>query len=73
MVGSNGERGDFMYYEEKMIDGVLHWRNTPDGDWTPFTAESLSTSYVAMKRMYDELHSKTVKLMDKLDRVKGII
>ena len=72
-MGSDGERGDIMHYEEKMIDGVLHWRKTHGGDWTPFTAESLSTLYVAMKRMYDELHSKTVKLMDKLDRVKGII
>jgi len=24
-----------MYYEEKMIDGVLHCRTTPDGEWRP--------------------------------------
>lgn len=22
-----------MYYEEKLIDGILHWRDTPDGEW----------------------------------------
>lgn len=22
-----------MYYEEKVIDGVLCWRSTPGGDW----------------------------------------
>lgn len=22
-----------MYYEEKLIDGILHWRGTPDGEW----------------------------------------
>ena len=24
-----------MYYDEKMIDGVLHCRTTPDGEWRP--------------------------------------
>jgi len=31
-----------MYYEEKMIDGVLHWRGTPDGEWTPVSSQELS-------------------------------
>lgn len=22
-----------MYYEEKIIDGILYWRGTPDGEW----------------------------------------
>ncbi len=31
-----------MYYEESIIDGVLHWRGTPDGEWRSFTPEQLA-------------------------------
>ena len=31
-----------MYYEECVIDGVLHWRGTPTGTWRPCTPERLS-------------------------------
>lgn len=31
-----------MYYEERVIDGVLHWRGTPDGPWQKMTDEQLT-------------------------------
>lgn len=31
-----------MFYEEKIIDGVLHWRVTPDGEWIQFTVQELT-------------------------------
>ena len=31
-----------MFYQEKIINGVLCWRGTPDGAFTPFTIEQLS-------------------------------
>lgn len=31
-----------MYYEEKVINGVLSWRGLPDDCWTPFTDEQLT-------------------------------
>jgi len=31
-----------MYHEEKIVDGVLHWRHSPDGDWVPYSIEELS-------------------------------
>lgn len=31
-----------MFYEEKMIDGVLHWRGTPTGDWQPVSPRELA-------------------------------
>ena len=31
-----------MYYEEKVINGVLHWRGTPEGQWIAKTAEQLT-------------------------------
>jgi hypothetical protein len=34
-----------MYYDEKMINGVLCSRSTPDGKWEPFTLEELTIKY----------------------------
>lgn len=31
-----------MYYEEKVIDGVPHWRGTPTGKWVQCTPARLS-------------------------------
>ena len=31
-----------MWYEEKVINGVLHYRGTPGGEWTPMTKEMLT-------------------------------
>ena len=31
-----------MYYEEKLIDGILCYRCSPVGGWTEFSIESLS-------------------------------
>jgi hypothetical protein len=31
-----------MYYEEKVIDGVLHFRTVPNGGWTAFGAVALT-------------------------------
>jgi hypothetical protein len=31
-----------MYYAEKVINGLLHYRYTPDGEWLPMTAEQLT-------------------------------
>jgi len=31
-----------MFYEEQVINGVLCWRGTPNGEWTPKTPEQLT-------------------------------
>ncbi len=36
-----------MYFEEKMIDGVMCFRTTPDGEWRPFDIKELSRRYAA--------------------------
>lgn len=28
-----------MYHQEKFIDGWIHWRSTPDGEWQRGTVE----------------------------------
>lgn len=39
-----------MYYEEMVIDGVLHWRDSPDGKWTPKTAAQLTEMLLEARR-----------------------
>lgn len=34
-----------MYYEEKMINGIMHWRGRKDGEFQPYTLEELSRRY----------------------------
>lgn len=36
-----------MYYEERLIDGILHWRGTPDGEWQIIPAEKLGERVIA--------------------------
>ena len=39
-----------MYYEEQVIDGVLHWRGTPAGEWQSMTAERLTGMLMEARR-----------------------
>ena len=39
-----------MFHEEKLISGVLHWRNTPDGKWIARTPEQLSQRVIELER-----------------------
>lgn len=38
-----------MYHEDRMVDGVLCWRGTPDGEFIPYTVEQLSAKYCELK------------------------
>ena len=39
-----------MYYGEKLIDGVLHWRGTPDGKWKQMSQERLTTLVLELRQ-----------------------
>jgi hypothetical protein len=39
------------YFEEQQIGGVLHWRDTLLGAWTPYTVQELSAKYVELKKV----------------------
>lgn len=39
-----------MYYEESIIDGVLHIRSTPNGSWRKLSAEAITLKYMEAKR-----------------------
>jgi hypothetical protein len=44
-----------MYHEEKVIDGVLHFRTSPNGEWEPHTAVTLTRRVVAAEARYRKL------------------
>lgn len=38
-----------MYKQEKIIDGVLHYKNTPDGEWKEYSKEQLTERVIKYK------------------------
>jgi hypothetical protein len=46
-----------MYHEEKIINGILHWRNTPNGEWIAYTAEQLSARCTELQAKSDKFKS----------------
>lgn len=38
-----------MYYEERVIDGILHCRGTPDGKWEPMSPYALTQKIERME------------------------
>ena len=39
-----------MYYVEKVINGVLHYKTTPNGKWKPISVEELTKRVVEAER-----------------------
>ena len=39
-----------MYYTEEIIDGILCWKDTPNGEWYQFTPEQLTDKLVKLNR-----------------------
>lgn len=62
-----------MYYEEKIINGVLCYRNDPNREWTPFTIEALSTALVATKHACERAEWKAVELERKITMLRAIL
>lgn len=46
-----------MYHAEEIINGVLHWKGTPNSPWKPYTLEQL-TNKLEKER---EAHRKTIE------------
>jgi len=55
-----------MYYAEKMIDGILHYKTTPDGDWNPMSIQELSRRVVKAERECQEMGERLVELDNEL-------
>ena len=44
-----------MYYEEKIIDGIMHYRTNPKGQWKAYTIQELSNRYADMNKEFEDL------------------
>lgn len=62
-----------MYHEEKVINGVLCWRGTPDGEWKQYTAEALTTALVAERSRSKDMEASALKACGKLEQVRAAI
>ena len=49
-----------MYFEQKIIDGILCHRGTPDGDWVPYSPEDLT----GMLENYHKVRSGIMQVLD---------
>jgi len=54
-----------MYYKEKIINGILHYKTTPEGEWKEVSKETLS------KRL-QEAETKVLKLTEIIEKIKII-
>ena len=43
-----------MYYEERILDGVMCWRSRPDAVFVPYSIEELSARYDLLKALIYE-------------------
>tara|TARA_R100000951_G_scaffold116765_1_gene130548 strand:+ start:7557 stop:7715 length:159 start_codon:yes stop_codon:yes gene_type:complete len=47
-----------MYYVEWLIDGELHYKNSPKGQWLKFTSRMLNDRIVELeKRLLEEFNA----------------
>lgn len=51
-----------MYYQESVIDGVLHYKTTPTSPWMPFSATSMTNKYIASQMLVKELTEQVSEL-----------
>jgi hypothetical protein len=41
-----------MFYEEKVLNGSLHWRADEEGTWIPFTTQELTQKLVKLRVLF---------------------
>lgn len=44
-----------MYYQEQVINGIFHYRLSPNGDWIPMSKEELTKKYLDLKEKIKKL------------------
>lgn len=47
-----------MYHEENVIDGVLCWRSTPNGEWIKYSDRQLTDKLMDISRQAESLYEK---------------
>jgi hypothetical protein len=41
-----------MFYEEKVINGALHWRPDEEGEWIPFSTQELTNKLIRCRVLF---------------------
>lgn len=59
-----------MFYEEKVINGVLHSRGTPGGKWRAVSAAAMTMIIEEARR---EKREAEAKLDDLVEKVSGFV
>jgi hypothetical protein len=44
-----------MFKEEKIINGILHYRDHPEAEFIPYTHKELSNKLQTMEKVFDDL------------------
>ncbi len=58
-----------MYYEEKVINGVLYSRDDPDGNWVPCTPAYLTLLYKKEQEKSVNLEEKVLTLESRMSAI----
>ncbi len=62
-----------MFYEEKIINGVLHFRNRPSAQFQPFTLEGLTIALKAEQKMREHYEEELEEARKTIKEIKQII
>jgi hypothetical protein len=58
-MGFNVKVREFtMYYEEKIIDGILYWRGSPNEQFREFSKRELCQKIIKLKTVISELEAE---------------
>ena len=52
-----------MYYQESVIDGVLHYKTTPTSPWIAFSVTSMTSRYISSQMLVNELTEQVEQLI----------
>lgn len=62
-----------MYYEEEVINGILHYRTTPEGEWTEHSKKGLTDLIVRLRDEHTRMSVELVKLTNATNEIFKII
>jgi len=60
-----------MYYEESIIDDMLHFRLSPKDEWIPFSPAKLMVRIKELKLTIVGLRHTLANTLDRLSEIKG--
>lgn len=62
-----------MFYEQKVINGILCWRNDLDGEWNEFSLQGLTTEYTELKAREEVLNKTCLEYANRLAKIQNIV